>query len=260
MGENTTLSPSQQGFKNESDALSTFDKARVGIGRAFVEAPQAIKQDALHIAAMDGFVSPQTANAYDQMLQSQASDYNAGVGGTTPGKIGEFIGNAAITVPFAGPAGAAERGIMASALRSGVAGAASGALTQPSVSGDFAHDKANQVIGGALFGAGINTGLRSLGRAAEEIYPANAGARILNAFNKGANQTPFAQEGEALAQRTGIQLTPAQISGGKAQTAAENLARQSIFSSDAAFAADRKITDQWRNYVQNTLDNLSPTQ
>ncbi|KAK6696907.1 hypothetical protein SNK04_014467 [Fusarium graminearum] len=92
----------------------------------------------------------------------------------------------------------------------------------------------------------------------ENVLPQNVTARALNFFNDRANAKPFAAEGEALAQRTGIDLTPGMVSGSKSQTAVENMARQSVFSADTAFQADERIANQAIANVNRIMDRISP--
>lgn len=92
----------------------------------------------------------------------------------------------------------------------------------------------------------------------ENVLPQNVTARALNYFNDRANAKPFAAQGEALAQRTGIDLTPGMVSGSKSQTAVENMARQSVFSADKAFQADEKIANQAIANVNRIMDRITP--
>ncbi len=91
----------------------------------------------------------------------------------------------------------------------------------------------------------------------ENVLPQNVTARALNFFNDRANAQQFAAEGEALARRTGIDLTPGMVSGGRAQTAMENMARQSVFSADTAFQADERIANQAIANINRIMDRVS---
>jgi len=92
---------------------------------------------------------------------------------------------------------------------------------------------------------------------AERVYGPNAMAQLSNFATQGANKLQFAKEGEDLAQRTGVRMTPAQVSGSKVGTALENMSRQSIFSSDIAFQADKRVADDAIRYMDRVMDNVT---
>ncbi|MEW4985177.1 hypothetical protein [Stenotrophomonas geniculata] len=170
------------------------------------------------------------------------------------GKAGGFLGDIVNTLPL-GTLGVAGKGsgLVAGAGQAAVGGAVQGGLQPVAKEGERLD---NTVLGGALGG-----GLSALGRGAmtlgENVMPQNVTARALNFFNDRANAKPFAAEGEALAQRTGIDLTPGMVSGSKSQTAVENMARQSVFSADTAFQADEKIANQAIANVERIMDRIS---
>ncbi|WP_188240714.1 hypothetical protein [Stenotrophomonas maltophilia] len=171
------------------------------------------------------------------------------------GKAGGLIGDAVNTAPLL-PVGVAARGAgVAKAVgQAALGGSLQGAVQPVAKEGERLE---NTVLGGVLGG-----GLSALGRGAmtlgENVMPQNVTARALNFFNERANAKPFAAEGEALAQRTGINLTPAMVSGSKSQTAVENMARQSVFSADTAFQADEKIANQAIANVNRIMDRITP--
>lgn len=174
---------------------------------------------------------------------------------TAGGVIGSIAGNIAATAPL-GFLGSAPRGASAVRAISQAAGAGGlQSLLQP-VAGE------DERLKNALLGTAVGGGLSGLGRGAmrvaEEVLPPNVTARVLNYFSGKANAQPFAQEGEELAQRTGIDLTPGMISGGRAQTGAENMARQSLFSADEAFKGDEKIANQAISYINQVMGRISP--
>lgn len=171
------------------------------------------------------------------------------------GMLGGFAGDTLNTLPLL-PVGVAARG--AGAVRAigqaATGGAIQGALQPVAQDGE----RLNNTALSAAFGGG----LAGLGRAAmsvgENVLPQNVTARALNFFNDRANARPFAAEGEALARRTGIDLTPGMVSGSKSQTAVENMARQSVFSADTAFQADEKIANQAIANVNRIMDRITP--
>jgi len=262
--------------------MSVGERLLAGYGRGVAEVGQSIKQLTMHADAAlapeaddSGFtkalkrgtagmlglpgMTPETAvKQYDEQIRDEARQYDAGLGQTTSGGIGRFLGGAATTAPLGGVGGAAGRGLIASGLRSAAQGAAGSALATPVTGeGDFAAEKAKQAGLGAAVGAGVNTALRGVGRIVEDVGFGNAIPRGLNALNQRANKSEFADEGERLAQQHSIELTPGQISGSKAQNAAENLSRQAIFTRDAVFANDMKIADQYVNAITRTMDKVS---
>lgn len=171
------------------------------------------------------------------------------------GKVGGFAGDIVNTIPL-GTLGVAGKGssVLAGAGQAALGGAVQGGLQPVAKEGERLD---NTVLGGVLGG-----GLSALGRGAmtlgENVMPQNVTARVLNYFNDRANAKPFAAQGEALAQRTGIDLTPGMVSGSKSQTAMENMARQSVFSADTAFQADEKIANQAIANINRIMDRVSP--
>lgn len=154
------------------------------------------------------------------------------------------------------PVGVATRGagLLKGASQAALGGAIQGALQPVAKEGERSDN--------ATLGAALGGGLSTLGRGAmtlgENVLPQNVTARALNFFNERANAKPIAADGEALAQRTGIDLTPGMVSGGRAQTAMENMARQSVFSADTAFQADERIANQAIANVERIMDRISP--
>lgn len=199
-------------------------------------------------------------NYFDGVQQRQRDDVASeraateGLRGTAGGMIGNVLGDIAMAAPLGG-VGLAPRG--AGALRGiGQATATGGAWGATQAVAEEGERAQNIGLGGAMGG-----GLSALGRGAmalgENVLPNNVTARALNFFNERANRTPFAQEGEALAQRTGIDLSPGAISGSRAQTGAENMARSSLFSADRAFEADEKVANQAIDYVNRVMNRIS---
>lgn len=175
--------------------------------------------------------------------------------GSWGGILGGAAGDIVNTAPLL-PAGVATKGAgLTKAIgQAALGGSLQGAVQPVAQDGERLN---NAVLGGAL-GGGLSAVGRGAMSAAENILPQNVTARALNFFNKRANSEPFADEGEALAKRTGIDLTPGMVSGSKAQTAVENMARQSVFSADNAFKADEKIANQAIENVNRIMDRISP--
>lgn len=270
-----------------TDDMGMAERLLAGYGRGVTEIGQGLKQLGLHASGAVGLVDPKTVADYDARVADEARLYEQDLGQTGAGQVGTFLGGAVTTAPLGGISGvagkqalqqgiqqAAKRGVLDSALRTGAAGAAGAAMMpvtdveQPAtlsdlVTGqqgqgeDFLTAKLKQMALGGGLGSAANLGLRGLGNLVEAAIPSNATARVLNAFGAKANQSPSAKEGEALAAATGVELTPAQISGSKAGTMAENAARQSIFSRDIAFEGDRKRIQQLSDYLDRTLNGVT---
>lgn len=171
------------------------------------------------------------------------------------GIVGGGLGDVANTLPLL-PVGVAARGAgVAKAVGQATLGGSLQGAVQPVAKEGERLD--NTILGGVLGG-----GLSALGRGAmtlgENVMPQNVTARVLNYFNDRDNTKQFASDGEALAQRTGIDLTPGMVSGSKSQTAVENMARQSVFSADTAFQADEKIANQAIANINRIMDRVSP--
>lgn len=171
------------------------------------------------------------------------------------GVLGGLAGDVVNTAPLL-PLGVATRGagLLKGAGQAALGGAIQGAVQPVAKEGERSDN--------ATLGAALGGGLSTLGRGAmtlgENVLPQNVTARALNFFNERANAKPIAADGEALAQRTGIYLTPGMVSGGRAQTAMENMARQSVFSADTAFQADERIANQAIANVERIMGRISP--
>jgi hypothetical protein len=261
----------------EIDNTSFLDNLAAGYGRSLPNLYQGAKQALVDsFAGSSRFGADLWGNIGGQGLadaRRSVADYFGGLSnelqqetnqerqasqaltGSWGGVIGGGIGDVVNTAPLM-PVGVAARG--AGAVRAigqaATGGAIQGALQPVAQDGE----RLNNTALSAAFGGG----LAGLGRAAmsigENVLPQNVTARALNFFNDRANAQPFAAEGEALARRTGIDLTPGMVSGSKSQTAVENMARQSVFSADTAFQADEKIANQAIANVNRIMDRISP--
>lgn len=142
-----------------------------------------------------------------------------------------------------------------------------------------AASAANQAAGAALPGeedislgdrfarAGTDIGATIVGEAlggkmvdaVNRFRPKNIAATTANSVlaRPSSFATPFAQEGQRLSQDLGVDLTPGAVTGQKQLVGAENMARQSIFSREEAFAADEKIGQQFTDAVNRTISQIS---
>ena len=271
-------SPAAVPAPRATDDMSGLDRFRAGIGKGLVDSAEGIAQ-----AGIDSFSRPVAASrsaadavvpagaykdllmgAYDRFLTPQ-KEMREHVGerraldqdlmDTGAGRLGGFTGAVAGSLPMGG-IGMAGRGVGAARAigQNALAGAFQGTLA-PVVSDE---ERFKNGALGAAFGGGLSAAGRGVMRAAEEAFPPNTLARMLNYFGGKANKTPHAAESEALAQRTGIDFTPGMVSGGKAQTAVENMARQSVFTADTAFEADKRIAEQAIANVNRLMDRITP--
>ncbi|GAA0260649.1 hypothetical protein [Rhodanobacter caeni] len=256
----------QQAAPAQPDGGSAFDRFMIGVGHGMTRVGQAAEQLSRHIVPtspqLDAFTGNESTPAFESRIADEEGLYQGGVGKTGAAKWGSFMGNLAATAPLgamAVPARGATLGV--AAIRGALAGGATAATSDPTQGGDdFAGQKALQFGLGAAAGGAIPVVGRGVMRAAENLVPANIVQRISNAFTNKANAQPFAQESEQLAQRTGIPFTPGQVSGAKMQTGLENLSRQSFFSADKAFEADKRTAEAAADYIRRTMDKLSPNE
>lgn len=241
--------------------MGTGDKLAAGTGQGIVSANTGIMQMLAHnpvIAGMLGqgqMAMPEVREAMDQGAKKEAK-IDAPLLATTPGQIGSIAGNTLVTsmVPSVGFGGK----IVQAATRAAMQGADAGAI-QPVAGDNYGAEKGAQIGMGAGTGAAVGGGISALGSLAKNIMPKNAVAGLFNAAGRGAADTPFAKEGEDLVGKTGVQLTPGEITGNKAQIALENNSRQSIASKNIAFAADQNKTQQLYDHVSNLIDNIGPS-
>jgi hypothetical protein len=202
-------------------------------------------------APVQQFVDRQATESAQRFAQSPA-------GQSVAGKAGEFIGATAATAPLAAvslPQKGA--GVLNFLGKSALSGAV-GTLPAPVTGDNYLGDKTKQLLLGATVGAGVAGTLRGGMALAERVgYAPNALAQVSNVANKRANKTAYAQEGEELAERTGVRLTPGQVSGSRVQTALENMSRQSIFSADVAAMADEKLASDTIGFIDKAMDSIT---
>jgi hypothetical protein len=235
-----------------------------GIGQGITDAQVGIQQLLSHVpglAAMAGnpALGMVPASAIDQVAKEKAV-LDKPLLNTGGGQFGSLAGNAIATAPvafipgasgattFAGKVGQA---MIAPALQGLAAGSA-----QPVTSDDYAATKAGQMAMGAGSGAAVGGGLNAAGQLIEKALPQNVVGSALNAIAGKSKTSDFAKEGEDLAQRTGIDFTPGQVTGSKGQIALENRVRALASSSDIAHQADQRINQQWMDYTNRVIDNV----
>lgn len=239
-----------------------MDKLLAGIGQGMTAAGTSADQIAAHapwlLAALgnpSALSIPSEARAATDAQAAENAHTDAPLLDTGAGRTGSILGAAALTAPVMA-VGAAPATLAGKAVQGAIQGGLGNALANPVQEGDFSEEKLKQLGLGAAFGGGAAGVLGGLGKVAEAMIPSNLTARVINAAGRKANATPFAQEGEQLAQATGVNLTPAQISGSKTGQMAENAARQSIFSRDLAFEGDRARIQQLSDYFDKTLNGI----
>jgi len=268
---------SSQAFK-ANEVGGFWQNLLPGIGQGMSDVAKGAQQLGMHIMERDptvrllggaGTVSD-AAKQIDKEVNDKAA-IDKHLEETGGGKVGATIGQVAATLPVARmgitpAAGAPLLNVLSTGANAGLQGGILGALqptqTQDDVSSlvkgeqpaSYWDKKVGQIDTGGLTGLATGT---LLGGATEGIRKLlSPSSTAVNAAVGKSADTPFAKEGEALAQRTGIDLTPGQVTGSKTQTQLENLARQSVFSRSTAFQADQKIIGQWNDYVSGLIDNI----
>jgi len=257
---------------NPTDDMSGWERFMAGAGRAVNAANDAGEQMAAYMPGFNiprqvsGMIDPRINQQMEQRI-AETARIDKPLLDTDGGSYGDMAGNAALTVAGGlGSLPAKGAAWTARALAAAGIGAREGALggildpVQNASGNGFIDEKAKQVATSAGTGAAAGGVLNRAGAALEMFNPKNATAALLNAFSSGANKTNIADEGEALAKRLNVDFTPAQVSGGKAQTMAENLARQSIVSREIAEASDRKRVGQLKEAFDRTLKGVIDTE
>jgi hypothetical protein len=131
---------------------------------------------------------------------------------------------------------------------------------QPVAGDDYAKEKLKQTGTGAAVGGAVGPVLGGLGKVVESLLPSNVTKMLVNANNSRATNVAAAQEGEKLADATGVNLTPAQLTGDKTANMAENMARQSIFSRGIANEGDKARVQQLSDYFDKTLQGITASE
>jgi len=222
-------------------------------GLAHINPQQRLIDYGFNLAGIPGM--RETVDQRRQQFEQEKAAYPGSQSGAF--RTGEFGGGMLATSPLAALSIPAKGAGFLSAVGRGAGLGGITAATQ-SVNGDnFAAEKAKQFVGGSALGAGIPAIGRGAIWTAERIYGPNVMAQIANLANAGANKKPYAMEGEQLAKDTGVRFTPGQVSGSKMQTGLENMSRQSLFSADRAFQADKRTAEDAVRYVERLMDNIT---
>lgn len=194
----------------------------------------------------------------DDYAANRAQDWqNSAAGQSGAGQVGRLTTGILATSPLAKMAIAAKGAPALEQVRRGAQAGLATAVINPVTEGDFASGKLEQAGLGTILGGGVPATLRFGQRVAEGLLPANMLARAANISGRSSNATPYAEEGENLAIRTGVELTPGQISGNRLQTGLENMSRQSILSGDIALKGDTRIANQAIAQINRLADNIT---
>lgn len=259
--------PIPQAPPSPTDDMGTTERFMAGMGQGTTSAVNSIEQLMANVpmlaGPLAGAIPPGMAELTNQRANENAR-FDAPLLDTTAGQLGGIGGELVATLP-AGMGGKAVQGAgwlakTLNAARIGAQGGAFAGAAQPVVGEDqqsFGANKAAQVgVGGSV--GGLSGGV--LNRAAatlENLLPSNAMATVTNYFGGKANKGALAREGEEIAKRTGIDLTPAQVNADPSMTMAENMARQSIFSRSMVAEGDKKRVGQLVEHLDRTLNGIS---
>lgn len=226
-----------------------------GMGRAGATTAQGIKQ--LYLEELG---SPEEAEAYRQEIASEKERYEAGVGATPSGMIGEFAGEVlqtvpAAAIPVAGPAAAAGKLGKAANLAkrfgtmAGV-GAAEAGMKPVFTEGDFEAQKKTQAGIGAAFAAVIPAG----GAIINRYLPKNIKQRLIKKYGETEyieklSEIDLNEDGTI----SGIMIqgiTPGQFTQDPYQLQLEEVARKYVLTSGDVLAHERKTLE---NAAEATL-------
>ena len=253
---------------NPTQDMGTTERTLAGIGQGMTSAGNSIEQLMANVpmlaGPMAGAIPPGMAELTNRRADENAR-LDAPLMDTTAGSVGGMIGETAITLP-AGIGGKAVQGAgalakMANAARMGLQGGAFAGAAQPVLEASgpdgFLGQKAQQIGTGAAVGGATGGILNRAGALLENLVPSNALATVTNFMGGKANKGQLAREGEEIAARTGIDLTPAQVNADPSMTMAENMARQSIFSRSMVAEGDKKRVGQLVEHLDRTLSGIS---
>lgn len=253
---------------NPTQDMGTTERTLAGIGQGMTSAVNSIEQLMANVpmlaGPMAGAIPPGMAELTNRRADENAR-LDAPLMDTTAGSVGGMIGETAITLP-AGIGGKAVQGAgalakMANAARMGLQGGAFAGAAQPVLEASgpdgFLGQKAQQIGTGAAVGGATGGILNRAGALLENLVPSNAMATVTNFMGGKANKGQLAREGEEIAARTGIDLTPAQVNADPSMTMAENMARQSIFSRSMVAEGDKKRVGQLVEHLDRTLSGIS---
>lgn len=259
--------PIPQAPPSPTDDMGTTERFMAGMGQGMTSAVNSIEQLMANVpmlaGPLAGAIPPGMAELTNQRANENAR-LDAPLLDTTAGQLGGIGGELVATLP-AGMGGKAVQGAgwlakTLNAARIGAQGGAFAGAAQPVVGEDqqsFGANKAAQVgVGGSVGGLSGGT-LNRAGALLENLVPSNAMATVTNYFGGKANKGALAREGEEIAKRTGIDLTPAQVNADPSMTMAENMARQSIFSRSMVAEGDKKRVGQLVDHLDRTLNGIS---
>lgn len=249
-----------------TDDMSGTEKFMAGMGRAVVGTGQGIKQLYNHAAP---WVSDEDAADYDKKVADESRLYEQDLGQTGAGIAGNIAGHGAMAVLPGGAITKAVQGGRAGMGAMMAANAASGAAlgaSQPVTNGGGGYwaDKAAQTATGAATGAAATGAMEAVRRGLPAI--ANAPGNLYNRMvTKSAARAEQAarQSGSTTvaqsAQRLGVNSLPKGAeSGSKTGIMAENMARQSIFSTEKALEADQRVAGQVIQSIRNLMARITP--
>lgn len=236
--------------KQVIEEMGVPERTLAGIGRGFTTTGQGLKQLGMEIGESVGLVDPEETEAYRQQIAEEKRLYEPLEEESIAAKGGDVLGTIIATAPtMLVPGGAAPQ--LTTRMMSAAGGGALGATAQPVYEGDFVEEKLGQAKEGALFGAGATWGLDKL----REFMPRNLMAKLSKkVFDEGSLMT---KQGNLLSNLTGIDMTPAQVSGSKTLTFLENAARQSMFTADKVAKKDQKVIGQAVNRITKLAEKVA---
>lgn len=249
-GENTTP---------QAPEPSAIGATWEGVKSGFKRALQGIHQMGVHSAGVVGAedfnpappLSPAEVKAYDDRLRADTAQEDKALSPARQAHPwlfggGNIVGGIAATAPLAlmVPGGSTLAGL---AAQGAIMGAA-----QPVTEGDYGSQKLSQALTGAGYGL---VG----GAVAKNLLPGLAQAwnfpkQTLNYTQRSEMATPYAQRGLEVANETGIDLTPAMVSGSRIAKQAENVANRSMWSADTALQAHQKLTGQALQHADDLVN------
>lgn len=244
------------GGVDPTEGMSAWERFKVGMGRGFTDVGQGVQQIF-------------RGDEYDQRVREEADRFQREMGDSGLATAGRVTGNIAATAVPGGAAakgaqalklgGSAARGFAAPAIQGAAAGA-----TESAMLGNYGDaTKLEQVLGGAALGSAGGVAAEGALRALSGLVNApRRGAEALMKPREGVagrilGRAEDAAEGRRVAEATGIDLSPAEMSGGKAAMMAENIASDSIWARDEAFDIANTKARQMVNYVRKIGDRIS---
>lgn len=233
-----------------ADDMSQMDKFQVGMGKGFTD----IGQGAMQLLQRGGNSKLPEHLQYDtekldNQIQQENQQFSKDLGDSNFASVGRFAGQTVGTAPIGGAVGMLAKPVMGAsrlanaanmAKQGALVGATEASLMPTSGGGDFWSEKAAQTGMGAGFGGVLGGGIGAA-KGVNELAKDSVGATVHNALNKGTTNkigrafigdTAEKAEREALSLRTGVPLTPAELSGSRLGAGLESLAEQSLITAD----------------------------